>query len=313
MTFLLTSQMSRIILLLILLMEITSAGGKSNVRKAQQEEAFDNVEDQGPVAPEQGIRGGFPVQRPIPWFVSFVGDVVCGGVLIHEDMVLTTAHCVDGFQYPERVRIGSLFRNRGGEVRRVRQGRTHPRWNGIIEEGYDIALLKLNSPVNSSYTPATVNSFGNVPRRLERLFTVGHGQQETGGAPPDRLQGLLYTYVEDCEPRLPAGVYNPTWFLCANANPSRGTCPGDSGGPVVVNGTNILVGVNSFSPGDCNRQQVDVYSRVSTYYDWIIAEVCTLAATPPTTGCPPGCLFAPPQLFTQGFQAMRSFFGLEQP
>ncbi|KAG2463811.1 MCT1A protease, partial [Polypterus senegalus] len=51
----------------------------------------------------------------------------------------------------------------------------------------------------------------------------------------------------------------------------RGVCRGDSGGPLICNGVNIVVGVASYiRPGNCDDPgRNDVYTKVSAYSQWI--------------------------------------------
>lgn len=48
---------------------------------------------------------------------------------------------------------------------------------------------------------------------------------------------------------------------------NRGTCQGDSGGALIVNG--ILVGVVSFGKGCARPNYPGVYTNVAAYRNWI--------------------------------------------
>ena len=60
----------------------------------------------------------------------------------------------------------------------------------------------------------------------------------------------------------------------------------DSGSPIVLDGTTIQVGINSFSDGDCSTQNYDVYTRVSYYQDWLEQQICDNSAVPPSSCFP---------------------------
>ncbi|RZC40994.1 Trypsin domain containing protein, partial [Asbolus verrucosus] len=55
--------------------------------------------------------------------------------------------------------------------------------------------------------------------------------------------------------------------VCALAGEGVSPCHGDSGGPLIFNGT--LVGIVSYGVQPCANGYPDVYTRVSYYIDWI--------------------------------------------
>lgn len=85
--------------------------------------------------------------------------------------------------------------------------------------------------------------------------------------------------------------------VCADATVSA-TCAGDSGSPVLLDGTTIQVGINSFSNGggSCDSQTLDAYTRISYFYDWIQDQICIMSDDPPTS-CQPSA--APSQVPSQ--------------
>lgn len=46
-----------------------------------------------------------------------------------------------------RVRVGSNFNSKGGDVHQVSDSIIHPEYNKTIMEDYDVALLKLKTPI----------------------------------------------------------------------------------------------------------------------------------------------------------------------
>jgi Trypsin len=84
------------------------------------------------VAPNEDgdIRGGTPIDA-LSWYGVFTqSQVVCGAALIHGDIALTAAHCLDSL--PSALRFNSNRRTSGGTVVSVIEGRKHPDWNGVI-------------------------------------------------------------------------------------------------------------------------------------------------------------------------------------
>ena len=98
------------------------------------------------------------------------------GILIGSDWVLTAAHTVIA-----KGRAGSTFEI-GGEVRNVVESYQHPNFNPVtsdIESGWDIALLKLDSPI-TTVTPAELYTGTTASLVGEELTYVGYGKSGTG-------------------------------------------------------------------------------------------------------------------------------------
>lgn len=56
--------------------------------------------------------------------------------------------------------------------------------------------------------------------------------------------------------------------ICAQAH-DKSTCEGDSGGPLINNGTGRQVGIVSYGRGDCTRDAPSVFSSVQDNLDFI--------------------------------------------
>lgn len=66
---------------------------------------------------------------------------------------------------------------------------------------------------------------------------------------------------------------DPNVQVCAGIR-GKDTCQGDSGGPLVSKGSDgrwYLVGITSYGNG-CG-DQVGVYTRASTFHNWIVTNV----------------------------------------
>jgi secreted trypsin-like serine protease len=93
--------------------------------------------------------------------------------VIAAEWVLTAAHCViqfGGNTDVSQVRIGSLDRTSGGEVRQAAEFHTHPEFNDAKAPLGDIALIRLSAPVSA--TPVALAR--EVPRG-SRLRLLGWG------------------------------------------------------------------------------------------------------------------------------------------
>ncbi|KAL7426941.1 hypothetical protein ACHAXM_000645, partial [Skeletonema potamos] len=125
----------------------------------------------------------------------------------------------------------------------------------------------------------------NVPAADERLYASGWGATETG-TQSDILLGTVVNYVpnDDC-----ADVYGNDFIydmmMCAFKK-GTGTCQGDSGGPLVIASPNetapaaeppLQVGITSLAEECVGLRYPIVYTRVSSYVDWIISTACKAA------------------------------------
>lgn len=119
--------------------------------------AHANTEDSGRVINGHDVpEGKYPFivslqQLNIPG-VDFLGSShFCGGSVLNDNTILTAAHCVDG-QEVSGVRIyvgGHNIANMNAEntfhaVKAV----VHPKWNGHPDKTPDIAIIKLNRPID---------------------------------------------------------------------------------------------------------------------------------------------------------------------
>ncbi|SCL23600.1 Trypsin [Micromonospora nigra] len=91
-----------------------------------------------PTATPYIIGGGTVSSAPWAAAVFSNGSFTCSGSVISSQWVLTARHCLGGSM---SVRIGSVYRSSGGVTRTV--SATYGR--------YDLALMRLSSPVSTSY------------------------------------------------------------------------------------------------------------------------------------------------------------------
>ena len=262
--------------------------------------------------PELRIVGGNDASPgEYKFFVQWPG---CGASLIHEDIILTAAHC--NVLKGNSVLVGAHKRwtIEGSPVnskqRTIVERREHPQyWDGMYR--YDFMVMKLDRKVNlprvllnrddslpRDAARTTILGFGGTEARLdpsvfsdgdERLShantTVKESREEIEGRRVDILQEAQVKVVPHgtCNGRsMYNGFVDDNIMICA-ADTNTDSCFGDSGGPMVqkINGRYVQVGVVSFGVGCARPERPGVYSRVSAVVDWIDQQICELSENPP--------------------------------
>ncbi|CAF0902100.1 unnamed protein product [Adineta steineri] len=216
------------------------------------------------------------------WAVSLeVGDYLCGGTIIHESYIITAAHCLDHNLRPSDITVhaGSLTIMEGTQ-RSASQFYMHPSYN-TAQHTNDIALIQLDRPLDLSNRdlakiclPKIASTSEEYPVASTPLLTVGWGTLSSGGDISRTLQQVTVSAVGAQTTYCQSVIKDPMLQLCAGIMPGGGkdTCQGDSGGPLMMFNSKQeweLVGVVSYGKGCGLPRFPGVYTRVSSYLDWI--------------------------------------------
>lgn len=239
------------------------------------------------IAAGSGIFGGIAVSNNSPLrsyvvvFRSIVGKsyFTCSGTSIAPRFVLVNAHCLKGARSDMKVMFfapsskASIFATYPPNLTRgIVNTWISPKVNSYREQDvnpYDIALLELDQPAPEGVRFFTLSEQTVVPETTSFVYVLGYGYSGVA-SDGERLGDMsLQTVTQSVLP----GRY-PGMFVLDGTH-GRGTCLGDSGGPVFIerNNQKILVGLTAqrLIPADSTEQcQVDSVSiDISVWKKWI--------------------------------------------
>ncbi|CAD7082342.1 unnamed protein product [Hermetia illucens] len=237
---------------------------------------------------QEAQRGQFPFQAALRINVTDRPTFsTCGGSLIAPDYTLTAAHCVlikDVMNI--EVHLGAheiLNIEEEGRLRVVVQPENffaHKDYNSrsIVN---DIALLKFDQKVTFTdrIQPIALPSWSDVNVDFEGKIVVASGW----GRYSDDVQGIspVLRYAETpVESQRICMHYYQNYEIVTDSNiciytgVGKGTCNGDSGGPLTYtdeNGRKIIVGLTSFGSdiGCVEPGWPSVFTRITSFLDWI--------------------------------------------
>ncbi|MDE0144156.1 MAG: trypsin-like serine protease [Caldilineaceae bacterium] len=236
------------------------------------------------VGGEKAEAGSWPWMVAIQAFTEPGYHTFCGASLVAPSWALTAAHCVVNATPDEIVAtVGPHRLDSGqGEKRSVDRIVLHPRYGFDFAHDFahDLALLHLSEPADSELV--TLLGADNLdlaaPGTLGTVIGWGALSEDSSeGVLSYDLQQVELPIVSEEECTSSMGRMITEDMLCAGYKEGgMDACHGDSGGPLVVpdgDGSWQLAGLVSFGIGCARPTFYGVYTRVSQYHDWILAQI----------------------------------------
>jgi secreted trypsin-like serine protease len=220
------------------------------------------------------LNGKVASRGQFPWQVGFISqqyytNIYCGGAIISNEWILTTAECAYKSGNYSVLLYGST------SVKNMTVGGAAISEMFISHDNFTAAILKHNIALVKLRDRLTFNEYVQPVTLPSKEYEVGTKLTVSGWGQPDSV--LMYTNLttvsnDNC---LEFYVYTLIYdgVFCAVNNLGKkikGVCNGDEGDPLVVDaaGDPVLVGIHSLHSG-CTRGEPSVHVNVFYYRDWI--------------------------------------------
>jgi secreted trypsin-like serine protease len=220
------------------------------------------------------IVGGAPASiKDFPYLVSIKqksGGHLCGGTIIDKRLVLTAAHCFRPEERPAdfSVSAGSVHHEKG-KVHKIDTIVSHPNFTDGSE--FDMALLVMAGSFRFTkfIQPAQLTDTESQVRAGDVVVTTGWGitqrpnssESENSGEPA--ATKLRWVQLNVIDHKICREVYtNITDNVICAAAPGKDSCEGDSGGPLLLTNSSVVIGVVSGGYSCAVPKHPGLYSQI---------------------------------------------------
>ena len=238
------------------------------------------------------IIGGYNLDiSDSPWQVALLKfhSHYCGASIVTSTWIISAGHCGAGeYSGDIKARAGSSFKNAGGQVVQVKNIIVHSQFDDDPPD-FDVALFELETELEFGSTVSNVQlpPQGLVFPAGAQLLLTGYGRisDDIKGT---RLKAFVVSMLNwrECQrifydvtsrmlclkgERNHGGLFSyfVSCFIYKNKN-ILGSCFGDSGSPLVLQGTNVLVGIVSWHNGKCSDSTPKMITNVAYFTEWIL-------------------------------------------
>ncbi|KAJ2941538.1 hypothetical protein O0L34_g14591 [Tuta absoluta] len=216
-----------------------------------------------------GIYGGTPIKiTDVPFMALYAG---CGAAIVAEQFVVTAGHCLDfNGTY---VTVGTDSVLKGGTDYEIEKNILHPKFH-IDDKSvkYDMAVIKLKEKLvfNEKINKINMADASMILNEGDMLETVGFGFTEHMNNSLNQLLSVKLPFVNQKECKKDYENYDQhitDTEICAGGEAGKGSCFGDSGGPLFYKGH--LYGVTSWGKPCALKGYPTVFASVPITRDFI--------------------------------------------